>query len=356
MSIGDNKGQWLTGSNRVINYVAGENLVYEDRVSAVNGVVMKDPDGPYAVYYPKRVSAGECVDCAELVLKGSGGGTVPAATVVGVSGPDVNGVLTFTHQDASTTFIDVADIRLDVGSFNAGTNTITLQTHDDNGTVVDTFTIDLSVFGKIKDIANNNGGILVTDPTGPNTKVDLILDANPGNLLAITVGIGGGLRVQAPSTVGHSIYKGELDANAGSLPATAQVGDWYYIGVGGTNFGNIDGVDTLSVADKLIYLNLEGDNDPSNPQNWTGYQRNTNDAFVGFISLEDIPQTKDLVANTPLAITPVVLATGAVRHITVLNSAGEDITSGLTIIYGATPTIESGVALTDVVINMSGVA
>lgn len=339
-----------------------ENNIYVDKNH--NQQSMKDAqfklvavptfEGPYAVYYPKRVSAGDCVDCAELVLKG-GGGSVPAATVIGVSGPDSNGIITFLHQDASTTTIDVADIRLDVGSFNAGTNTITLQTHDDNGAVVDTFTIDLSVFGKIQDIANNNGGILVTDPTGPNTKLDLILDSNPGNLLSIVAGIGGGLRAQAPSVVGHSIYKGKLDADAGSLPA-AQVGDWYYIEVAGTNFGNIDGVNTLSVADKLIYLNLTGDNDPSNPQNWTGYQRNTNDAFVQFVSLEDIPQTKDLVANTPLTITPVVLATGAVRHITVLNSAGEDITSGLTIIYGATPTIESGVALTDVVINMSGVA
>jgi hypothetical protein len=153
-------------------------------------------------------------------------------------------------------------------------------------------------------------------------------------------------------------YRGELSAATDSLPTVdVQVGDHWFITDEGSNFGNIEGVNTLSRGDLLFYLNLEGDNDPSNPQNWQGIQQNTNDAFTGFVSLEDIPQVVNLVANTPLTINALVLATGGVRHVTVTDSTGVVITSGISIIISGTQvTLESNVNLNGIVVYMSGVA
>lgn len=152
-------------------------------------------------------------------------------------------------------------------------------------------------------------------------------------------------------------YRGELNAATDSLPTVdVQAGDHWFITGQGDNFGNIEGVDTLSKGDLLFYLNLQGDNDPSNPQNWQGIQQNTNDAFIGFVSLEDIPQTVDLVANTPRIINALVLATGGVRHVTITDSTGLVITSGVSItISGTQVTLESNVNL-NAVVYMGGVA
>lgn len=79
---------------------------------------------------------------------------------------------------------------------------------------------------------------------------------------------------------------------------------------------------------------------------------------VGPLSTEDPKQTVNLVANTPLVVTATLLgASGEVRHVTLRDSTGRDITSEVSIIYsGINVTLESTVNLTGVVVCMSGVA
>lgn len=303
MAIGDNKGQWSFADNVRLTFKAGENLVYEDRVSlqADGKTVVKDPDGPYQVFFPKTVESGKAVEVLEIIKVGGGGSGGGSGVVSGViSGND----LVLTKSDSSTVVIDIS------------------AAFDDTN-------LSRVVSGQV--VGN-----------------DLVLTRDDSSTFNIDV----------TNLLPREKYRGELSALTDTLPTTdVQAGDHWFITEEGSNFGNIEGVNTLSRGDLLFYLNLTGDNDRSNPQNWQGIQQNTNDAFVGFVSLEDIPQVVDLVANTPLSINAVVLATGAVRHVTLLDSSGNDITSGVSInISGTTVILESNVNLTDVVVNMAGVA
>jgi hypothetical protein len=72
-------------------------------------------------------------------------------------------------------------------------------------------------------------------------------------------------------------YRGKLSGLTGVLPTIAKYGDWYYISEDGSNLGGIEGVSELSEGDKISYLNLTGDDNPQNPLNWTGYQKNEDD-------------------------------------------------------------------------------
>lgn len=100
---------------------------------------------------------------------------------------------------------------------------------------------------------------------------------------------------------GLAKYKGTLDAGSGVLPTSAEVGDFYLIVGGGDNFGNITGDDDLSSGDMIQYLNIEGDNDPSNPQNWAPLQRNDDDdgtvQFVSDILGAQAVQDADILQN-----------------------------------------------------------
>lgn len=137
--------------------------------------------------------------------------------------------------------------------------------------------------------------------------------------------------VASPGTQGYTRYRGQINAATASLPTDAQLGDYWYVSTDGDNLGNIEGVDYLSKGDYVTYLNLSGDDDRSNPQNWTGHQRNTDDRFTNLVSIEDDLQTVNLVALTPLQVNAVNLFFGDIRDVTLRDSNDYVLTDGISI-------------------------